>query len=54
MIRHGSGTKICILVLLANDTQNAAVSENMTITIRRRMEIDVLKIRNHSTISVKP
>ena len=40
MIRYGSGTQICNLFSLVNDTQNAAVPKNMTIIIRRGMGID--------------
>lgn len=53
MIRRGSGTKICILILLVNETQNVAVPKNMTIIIRSSMRIGILSDQKHITISVK-
>ena len=53
MLRDGSGTEFCILVLLVDDTQNVAVPKNMTIIIRGGKSIGILKIKNHITISVK-
>ena len=53
MIRRRSGTQICILILLVNDTQNVAVPKNMTIIIRSSMRIDLLSDQKHITISVK-